>query len=70
MVATEESFFQPCDSNDDGGNTNVGNLAEFNLKHEYAEDMETLITNGNVTIKIGIPDDVPVNVIINILHSK
>ncbi|KAM7350414.1 uncharacterized protein ACRADG_009018 isoform 2-T2 [Cochliomyia hominivorax] len=57
LVANENSFFQPCNSKDNSGNVYVDDLLEINLKHEYADDMETLITNGNITVKFEMPED-------------
>ncbi|TMW39545.1 hypothetical protein DOY81_015375, partial [Sarcophaga bullata] len=57
IVASETSFFQTCDAVDNEGTQNINDLFELNLKHEYAEDMETLITNGNITVKFDAPPD-------------
>ena len=57
IVASETSFFQVCDAVENEGNQDINDLFEFNLKHEYADDMETLITNGNITVKFDIPLD-------------
>lgn len=69
LVADENSFFQTCSSSDNGGNVNMADLLELNLKHEYAEDMETLITNGNITLKAGLPENVLIMVSFIIIVS-
>ena len=57
IVASETSFFQTCDDVDNAGKHDMNDLFERNLKHEYADDMETLITNGNITVKFDAPPD-------------
>ncbi|XP_065365265.1 uncharacterized protein LOC135958293 [Calliphora vicina] len=70
LVADENSFFQPCSSADNGGNMNMSDLLELNLKHEYAEDMETLITNGNITFNAGLPEDALIKFDVEIFEWK
>ncbi|XP_037827295.1 uncharacterized protein LOC119615300 [Lucilia sericata] len=70
IVADENSFFQPCSPEDNAGNTNMEDLLELNLKHDFAEDMETLITNGNITTKVGIPEGVTIELDVEIFHWK
>ncbi|XP_065365264.1 uncharacterized protein LOC135958292 [Calliphora vicina] len=70
IVADENSFFQPCSSSDNGGNVNVADLMELNLRHEYAEDMETLITNGNITLKAGLPEDALIKLDLEVFEWK
>lgn len=49
------SFIQPCDESEDDGTTKLGELVTFYLNHDYAEDMETIVSNGNITINVDIP---------------
>ncbi|XP_061387964.1 uncharacterized protein LOC133323020, partial [Musca vetustissima] len=54
VVGDEMSLIQPCDDTEDDGTTKLGELATFNLQHDYAEDMETIISNGNFTINVDL----------------
>ncbi|XP_037827294.1 uncharacterized protein LOC119615299 [Lucilia sericata] len=55
VFADEKSFIQSCSPEDNAVATNVDNFLELNLRHDFDEDMETLITNGNITMKVDIP---------------
>ncbi|XP_058978103.1 uncharacterized protein LOC131802247 [Musca domestica] len=55
IVGDDMSFIQPCDESEDDGTTKLGELVTFYLNHDYAEDMETIVSNGNITINVGIP---------------
>ncbi|KAI8126903.1 hypothetical protein CVS40_3190 [Lucilia cuprina] len=70
IVADENSFFQPCSPEDNVGNTNMEDLFELNLKHHFADDMETLITNGNITMKFSVPIGVMIELDLEILQWK
>ncbi|XP_037806836.1 uncharacterized protein LOC119600585 isoform X2 [Lucilia sericata] len=70
IVADENSFFQPCSPEDNAGNKNMEDLLELNLKHHFADDMETLITNGNITMKFGVPLGVMIELDMEIFQWK
>uniref|UniRef100_A0A1I8NX48 MD-2-related lipid-recognition domain-containing protein n=1 Tax=Stomoxys calcitrans TaxID=35570 RepID=A0A1I8NX48_STOCA len=66
IIGDDQTFFQACDAHDDGGTTNLKELVEFNMINEYADDMETIITNGNVTILVDIDPQVPISLEVEI----
>ncbi|XP_073832458.1 uncharacterized protein [Musca autumnalis] len=55
IVGDDMSLIQPCDASEDDGTTKLAEIATFYLDHDYAEDMETIISNGNITINVDIP---------------
>ncbi|XP_059223275.1 uncharacterized protein LOC106095641 [Stomoxys calcitrans] len=49
-----------CNEEEAKGMSRLDDLAELNLVDEYADDMETILTSGNITLKIDVDPKTPV----------
>uniref|UniRef100_A0A1I8NY43 Uncharacterized protein n=1 Tax=Stomoxys calcitrans TaxID=35570 RepID=A0A1I8NY43_STOCA len=53
-------FFKMCDESEFKGGDNLEELADINLVQDYADDMETVIVNGNITVKVDMDPKIPI----------
>lgn len=64
VVLSEKVFPHKCaDTFDSAVELDMEELLQLDLTHDFAEDMETLLTNGNITVLKDFPENTLTEVI-------